>query len=340
MKALVLNENQGLELRDIPKPKICRDNEALIRVKATGICGTDIHILMGEYSAKTGIPLGHESSGVVEEIGAKVTNVKPGERVILDPTYFCGICFYCQNDRPNYCGEKSNTETGVSHGGTYAEYHVVDSNFLHHLPDEMSFETATLAEPLACVINALRQTRIKPESRVLVVGTGPMGLLFALATKSMGCEVTVGDISNYRIKQAKLLFQKVQDYRETKLLSLNPKKSFDLVIDTSGRALEELIEVVDRGGDILVIGLDYSYEAKINPSYLTDNGIRIVGSIDSNKTFYAAIKMLQQVKDFEKIVTHTFPIDEYKMAFQTLGLDFRSLQRGEILGNKVVICPE
>jgi len=170
MKALLFSKKKSLEIRDVPIPKINNENEVLIKVKATGICGTDIHILRKEYPAKPGVILGHESSGIVEEVGLQVTNVKHGDKIILDPTYHCGICFYCQNNRPNYCEEKYHTETGVSHNGTFAEYHVVNASFLHHLPDEISFEVATLTEPLACALNALRQTRIMPESRVLIVG--------------------------------------------------------------------------------------------------------------------------------------------------------------------------
>lgn len=339
MKALLFNENQLLKIVDVPKPTISNDNDVLIQIKATGICGTDIHILKKEYPAKPGIILGHESSGIVEEVGSRVKNVKPGDKVILDPTYHCGICFYCQNDRPNYCAEKHHTETGVSHNGTFAEYHVVNASFLHHLPDEISFEEATLAEPLACVLNALRQTRIRPEFRVLVVGAGPLGFLFGLATLSMGCEVTIGDIADYRVKQAQSLFADVQNYKKNDLLSINSTRRFDLVIDTSGKSLEELIKVVDRGGDILITGLDYSFEAKIKPSYLTDNGIRIIGSIDSNLTFAPAIKMLRHNKDFKKIITHVFSLEEYEQAFQVLGLNLNTGQRGEIKGNKVVIVP-
>ena len=339
MNALIKDRDSLLKLTDLPKPLVHKDDDVLIQVKATGICGTDIHILRGEYPAKSGIILGHESSGIVEEIGRRVKNVKVGDRVILDPTYHCGTCSYCQSDRPNYCVEKSHTETGVSKDGTFAEYHVTPANFLHHLPDEMSFETATLTEPLACVLNGLKQARIAPGSRVLVTGAGPMGLLFGLAASSLSCEVTVGDVSDYRVKQAQFLFSDVQNYSTQDILSQNKERKFDMAIDASGKSLEDLLQLMAKGGKILTAGLDYSHEARIKPSYLTDNGLSIIGSIDSNLTFEPAIKMLKTNPTFRKIITHTFPITDYKQAFQVLGLDLTTMQRRDINAGKVVILP-
>lgn len=340
MDALVFTANKSLKLVNRPKPVVLKDNDVLIKIKATGICGTDIHILKKEYAAKVGIILGHESSGIVLATGALVTNVKPKDNVILDPTYHCNLCYYCRNDLPNYCEQKGKTETGVSRDGTYAQYHVADANFIYPMPSEISFEEATLTEPLACALNALRQTRIRPEFRVLIAGAGPLGLLFGIATKSFGCEVTVGDVSDYRITKAKELFEDVQDYKTHDVLLTNSSRRFDLIVDTSGRMLESLLPLVDKGGDLLVIGLDYSFEAKIKPSYLTDNGIRIIGSIDTNLTFDPAIKMLKNNKDFKKIITHKFALTDYRKAFNILGLDLETGVRNEIQGNKVVLCPD
>jgi len=338
MRALVFDK--PLRMADVPMPEIRENDEARIRVKYTGICGTDIHILRNEYPAKLGVILGHETTGIVEAVGSRVRNVKPGDNVILDPTYHCNICDQCRNDLPNYCAEKGHTETGVSSNGTFAEHHVANANFLYPLPEGVSFETGTLAEPLACVLNALRQTTVRPESRVLVVGSGPIGLLFALATSSFGCETTIGDISPYRIAHAKSLALNVQDYSVKDILQTNSNRRFDLAIDTSGRSLEKLLHLADKGGELLTAGLDYSYEMQIKPSFLTDNGIKIIGSIDSNLTFAPAIKMLRDDKRFARIITHSFPIEQYEKAFGVLGLNLKTGERGNIGAGKVVISPE
>jgi 2-desacetyl-2-hydroxyethyl bacteriochlorophyllide A dehydrogenase len=339
MKALTFHKEQGLELRDVPEPVVSRDDEVRIEVKASGICGTDLHILGGAYPAKPGVVLGHESTGVVLEVGKDVKRFKAGDQVILDPTYHCGVCYYCQRNRPNYCQEKATTETGVSANGTFTRLHVARESFLHPLPEQLTFEEGTLTEPLACALHAIRQTRLRPEYRTLVVGAGPMGLLFALATTAMGSETFIGDVQPYRIEFARTVMDRVHNLNGDGLAMVNGGKRFDLIIDTSGCMLEKLLPRVDKGGEILLAGLNYSYEAKIHPSYLTDNGISIVGSIDTNRTFAPAIDLLCRVKAFGRIISHRFPLDQYDKAFGLLGFDLASRKRSDIHGTKVVLMP-
>jgi threonine dehydrogenase-like Zn-dependent dehydrogenase len=342
MRALVLGHSGTLTLREANDPVLTAADEILIRVRATGICGTDIHIVSGAYPAKRPLILGHESTGEVVRTGPAVSRFQVGDRVILDPTYFCGQCFYCLNDRPNYCSKKASTETGVSRDGTFAELHVARESFVHALPKELSFAEGTLSEPLACALHALRQTRLRTESRVLVVGLGPMGLLFSLATQAMGCEVVAGDITSYRIAQAQLLGITAHNIDGEALRALAPScgDRFDIVIDTSGCMLEKLLPKVDRGGDLLLVGLNYRYEACISPSYLTDHGIRLIGSIDTNRTFSPAIEMLRRIPAMRRIVTHCLDLQEFEVGFSMLGVSLDPPQRcREPVANKVVLQP-
>ncbi|MBN1649561.1 MAG: alcohol dehydrogenase catalytic domain-containing protein [Spirochaetales bacterium] len=339
MKALQFDNEKGLLLIERNRPELKRTRDVLIKIEATGICGTDIHILKKDYPARQGVILGHESSGTVVETGTEVKGFMPGDRVILDPTFRCGVCYYCQTNRPNYCLEKSHTETGVSADGTFCGYHVAEARFFHHMPENLSFETATLAEPLGCVLQAFRQTRFQPGYRTLIVGAGPIGLLFALAVTISGGIVTIGDIDEYRVRAAGKFVQNVQDYSSAGISETNNGRKFDLVIDTSGRVLEELLEICDKGGDILTVGLDYNFKATISPSFLTDNGIRIIGSIDTNLTMRPAIDMLSTYPEFGSIISHRYNIQDYREAFAILGLDLATGKRTGIRAEKVIINP-
>jgi threonine dehydrogenase-like Zn-dependent dehydrogenase len=337
MKALVLDGPDRVSLRSVSTPALTRDDEVLVRVRATGICGTDLLILSGRYQAKPGIILGHETTGVVEQIGSAVTRFQIGHRVILDPTYHCSNCFYCNSNRPNYCEKKSTTETGVVHDGTFAEFHVAHEQFLHHLPDELTFEQGTLTEPLACSLHALSHTRLRIDSRILILGGGPMGLLFTAALIATGHDVTLGEVEPYRLSQGRQFTAQVRDLRQEPLNAGDGR--FDLIIDTTGRMLEAALPFVHRGGEVLLIGLDHDYEARIHPAYLTDNGIRLVGSIDTNRTFAPAISLLQRHPQFGRIITHAIPLVEYESALQLLGVSTQSRMRSEIRANKIVLLP-
>jgi threonine dehydrogenase-like Zn-dependent dehydrogenase len=337
MNALVLDKPGGVSLRSLPVPALTRDDEVLVRVKATGICGTDLLILSGRYHAEPGIILGHETTGVVEQIGSAVTQFQTGDRVVLDPTFHCSHCFYCNTNRPNYCEKKSTTETGVSHHGTFAEFHVAHEQFLYRLPEELTFEQGTLIEPLACSLHALSHTRLRVDSRILVLGGGPIGLLFTVGLVATGHDVSLGEVEPYRLSQAQQFTQQVRDLREQPLNIADGH--FDLIIDTTGRMLETALPFVHRGGEVLLIGLDQDYEARIRPAYLTDNGIRLVGSIDTNRTFAPAISLLRRHPQFSRIITHTLPLVEYERALQLLGLSMGNRSRSDVRANKVVLLP-
>lgn len=343
MRALVFEKNKPLTLANVPAPVIKNDDEVLIKISATGICGTDIHILGGAYPTKPSLILGHESTGEVLETGKAVTRFKTGDQVVLDPTFFCGQCLYCLNDRPNYCVQKAHFETGVSFDGTFAEFHVAREAFLHHLPDGVDTAEGTLTEPLACALNALRQTRVRNESRVMVIGLGPMGLLFGVALQFMGCEVIGTDISDFRVSTARELGL---DARKTDsneaFASIEPAvgNRFDLIVDTSGQMLDKALPRVDKGGDLLLVGLNYRYKCSITPSYLTDNGIRLIGSIDTNRTFDPALQMLRRCKQLRKIITHRMQMEAYKEAFNLLGVNIEQADmRTEVRAAKVVLTP-
>ncbi len=141
MKAIVYNSEWDIKLRR-PVPTITKSNQVLVKIKATGICGTDLGIISGKYQASTSVILGHESAGEVFQVGEEVSNLKIGDRVIIDPTYYCGNCNMCRTGRQNHCEYKGVTETGVSSDGTFTDFYVTEERFLYKLADHVTYEEA------------------------------------------------------------------------------------------------------------------------------------------------------------------------------------------------------
>jgi L-iditol 2-dehydrogenase len=191
MKALVLENVRDLQLKDALEPELAR-NDVLIRVKACGICGSDVH----GYDGSTGrrIPptiLGHEAAGVVIKVGPEVRTVAVGDRVIFDSTVSCGTCSFCRTADVNLCYHRQ--VLGVSCGdyrrnGAFAEYVAVPAHIVYALPLAFPFEKAALIEAVSIAVHAAKITEIKLGSSVAVIGAGMIGLLVVQAFRQYGCE--------------------------------------------------------------------------------------------------------------------------------------------------------
>ena len=190
MKALV-KMGDGLEgvcVKDIEEPQPGKD-EIKIKVHATGICGTDIHIINDEYPCKRPVVLGHEFSGIVHEVGSNVTKFKPGDRVVsLTAVVTCGNCKYCHEGLLMLCEKRLSIGSGVN--GAFAEYLVVPENTTFMIPENVTLDDAALCEPLACVVRAvIEMSTVKPGDYVYISGPGPIGLLTLQVAASSGAKV-------------------------------------------------------------------------------------------------------------------------------------------------------
>ncbi|MBM4048594.1 MAG: zinc-binding dehydrogenase, partial [Planctomycetes bacterium] len=189
MKALVLKEYGKFVLDDVPMPDVAA-NEALVKVKACGICGSDVHGMDGSTGRRRPpIIMGHEAAGVIAKIGPSVRGWKEGERVTFDSTVYCGDCWFCRRGEVNLCDNRR--VLGVScdeyrRHGAFAEYVSVPQHILYRLPDGVSFEQAAMIEPLAVAVHGVNLGRIKLNDTVAVVGTGIIGLLALQAARVVG----------------------------------------------------------------------------------------------------------------------------------------------------------
>ncbi|MDR1507114.1 MAG: alcohol dehydrogenase catalytic domain-containing protein [Treponema sp.] len=188
MRALVKTAkgDGNIEVRDIPVPKIKNDDDVLIRISASGVCGTDIHIYHDEFPYWPPVVLGHEFSGVVVETGGAVAGFKPGDRIVAEPhTRFCGKCGLCRAGYIQLCAEKRSPGWGMD--GAFTDYLVMPELFLHHIPDSLDDEVAALTEPAAIVVNGVAERgRVSAGETVAVVGAGPIALLSVVVARAAG----------------------------------------------------------------------------------------------------------------------------------------------------------
>ena len=242
MKALVLEEYGHLVYKDAPDPQVGPE-DVLIQVKACGICGSDIHGMDGSTGRR--IPpliMGHEASGVVVELGARVTEWKVGDGVTLDSTIYCGECHFCRRGLVNLC--TNHRVLGVScrdyrQHGAFAEYVSVPQRTLYPLPDGVSFEQAAMVEALSVAVHAVARTPMSLKDTAIVVGTGMIGLLVVQVLRAKGCRRIIAvDLDPNRLDLARTLGADV---------ALNPK-SDDVVSEvlrcTDGRGADIALEAV------------------------------------------------------------------------------------------------
>lgn len=322
MRALVYAGSGSLELREHPVPSPSGRNDVLVRVTGTGICGTDRKILLGLFPAREGVVLGHESVGVVEAAGPDVTTVRPGDRVVVNPTLYCGWCRPCRRGQTNFCLNKHGTEVGVDRDGTYADYTVLPDRFVERLPDGIPFRRAVLIEPLACVLNNVLAAEVSFADTVAVLGAGPIGVLTGLVAARRARRAVVAESDPYRLTAARGAFERVVDAGspdpEKEMVAAGDGQRPDVVFDTTGSAVEQALRLVADGGRVVAMGFDDSYTVPVRPLHLTNHGISLLGAGDYRAdAFSAAVGLISELP-VDGLVTHELPLERHAEAFSLL----------------------
>lgn len=327
MKAIVYNNPWDIRIEEKEEPAIILPDEVIVEIRATGICGTDLSIISGEYLARPQVIIGHESAGVIVEKGKGVDNCNVGDRVIIDPTYYCGYCDNCRKGLRNHCLLKSTTEAGVSIDGTFTRYFKTTQRFIYGLHDNIPFEQGAMSEPLSCVLTAVKKLAVTPFMRTAILGGGPIGLLFYMALKQHGIrEGVIYETSKNRMKlieQNNVLSKGWQVAPEF----IPQKNQYDLIIDTTGSLLEKSMLAIADGGKISLMGLRNNQQT-INPREIADRSISIIGSIDSQDTFKHAVDLINSGRlELEKIITNGYSLNDFTTAVKDLGCDVGTRQR-------------
>jgi len=319
------------------------DDDVLVRVRACGVCGSDIH----GYDGSTGrrIPplvMGHEAAGVIEAVGAGVNGFHPGDRVTFDSTVSCGTCDFCRSGRINLCDRR--TVLGVSCGdyrrhGAFAEYVSVPARIVYRLPDSLPFEHAALVEAVSVAVHAVGLNVPKPSDTVVVIGCGMIGLLVIQALRANSCATIVGvDIDENRRAMATKI-------GATSVIDGNRDVRKEVEEFTRGRLADHAFEVVGyretvltairsvrKGGTVTLVG-NLTPMVDLPLQEVVSRQLTLLGSCASNGEYPACIDLMSRgVIDVTPLITATAPLEDGPAWFERLYAG-----NGELL--KVILQP-
>jgi (R,R)-butanediol dehydrogenase / meso-butanediol dehydrogenase / diacetyl reductase len=342
MRALVYAGKGMMDLVDVQEPVLRTSNDVKVRVEMTGICGTDHKILAGKLAvAEEGTVLGHEGVGTVVEVGDAVTHLAVGDRVIINPTQSCGTSHNCRLGAYCYCFNFDDHQVGFTLAGTFAEYYVGSAQYLYPIPEGMSWQVASLIEPLGCSLNSVLKSGLQPHESVLVIGSGAIGLLCQSITRRLS-RLTVATepnayrrefaagVANYALHPDELTAESVAD--------LTGGKKFDVVIDAVGNQLATALEVVAKGGRVVPMGYDDTYRVEVAPTTLIDDGLSIIAAVPLHDAIGPAIDFASDMPELAKMVTTEVDMADYREAFEaTMGVDLATGQKAEVKAVKAVI---
>ncbi|WEV65479.1 zinc-dependent alcohol dehydrogenase family protein [Bifidobacterium sp. ESL0764] len=313
MKALVLTGVKQFEIEDRPTPAL-KAGEVLINTAYAGVCGTDHDLYAGRPGSASAVPpivLGHENSGVVEAIGEGVTNVKPGDRVAVDPNIYCGQCEYCLTQRPELCDSLS--AVGVTRDGGLEEQFTAPATVVYKLPDAVSLKDAATIEPISCAVHGVDLLDIHPYQKALVIGDGFMGQLFVQILQAYGIhQVDFAGLFDEKLELNQRLFN-VKNIFNTNKVAI-PENEYDIVIEAVGlpQTQHSAVLATKKGAQVLMFGVgaqEASFE--MNTYDIYKKQLTIQGSFINPLTFKDAISLLESGKvDVDPLISHEFKLED------------------------------
>lgn len=331
MKAAVLEDLNKIVVKDVPDPE-CGDNEAILKVESCAVCGSDIRIFhYGNERVKVPAVIGHEISGIIVEKGKNVTRVDVGQRVAIGADVPCGKCYWCQNGMGTNC--RINYAIGYQFPGGFAQYMLLNQTTLDFgpvtpIPDEMSYDEACLAEPLACAVNGLELAQFSLGKSICIIGLGPIGCMMLELTRVFGASrVFAAQRSKKRLEMAKRFLPEArfictedEDIVET-VMRETDGEGVDLVITAAGtvKAHEDAIHIVRHRGYVnLFGGLKNQPKLCIDSNLIHYKECFVMGSHGSLPRHHEkAVDLIAQKKvHAEWYISKRYPLSEIKEAFR------------------------
>jgi len=312
----------------VPQPG---ENEVLIKVMASGICGTDIHILRGEYMGDYPVIPGHEFSGIVEQVGRNVTRFQPGDRVAVEPNIACDNCYNCLHNRHNFC--LNWQAVGVTRPGGMAQVVTTPEKAVFAIGD-LPYEYGAFMEPLSCVLHGAERAQVRMADRVAILGAGPIGILLLQIVRLQGAaHVTVVEKNPSRLEFARtcgadVCLPNVDDLERDR---------YDVVIDATGfiPIMARSIEFARPGGTLLLFGVPPAgKQMAVEAFQIFRKGLTILSSFTSVRNSYQAVTLLQAgTVDVSGLISHRLPLGEFRRGVELIERGLESVKKVLILPN-------
>lgn len=315
----------GYAIKEIetPKPK---EDQVLIKVKAVGICGTDVPILKGIREVPIPLVPGHEFAGEIVEVGSKVKKFKIGDKVTPAIVIYCGECYYCRKGLETLC--ENLVETGIHVDGAFAEYVTVPEKVLHRLPEGMTYEEGASIDPIASAYHPLKKASIGSEDTVVIFGPGPIGLYAVQIAKAEGakkiiCVGVKGDEKRLKLAEElgadNTILSGLDIYDD--ISNLTDGRMADVVVEATGHpsVFETVLSSVRKHGTVIMVGI-FSEPATANVSQIVRKEIQIKGSICySWQDYKECIDLVKSGRvKVDPMISHKFQLNEIDEALEVI----------------------
>jgi len=330
MKAAYLVARRKFEIRETAKPAIENDKDVLVKLRSSGVCGSDIHNYKegrtGSLEVKFPMILGHECSAVVEEVGKAVKKVKPGDRVGIEPAVACGGCEECLTGRQNVCKKVRFLSVPGELEGCLKEYMVMPESNVIPLPEEFTFEDAVMLEPLSICAYAVNLGEVRPGDSVAVLGSGPIGLLTLEVANACGAALSFAtDIIEERVEMAFRLGAAYSYNRNEadvvgEILEATNGRGVDVAFECAGEqdVIEQGLRILRPGGRFVLLGIPAaSTEYTFHTDIMRRKELTVVYVRRQVHYFERAMNLAKAGKvDLRTPVTHRFPFEKTNDAYE------------------------
>ena len=340
-RAAYMDQTHSMKFMDVNMP-VPKEDEVVVEIEYCGICGSDVHFYengrIGDFVVEGDFILGHETAGTVIQIGSGVTDLKPGDRVALEPGIACGKCEFCKKGLYNLCPDVVFFATPPVQGALQ-NYVAHPADMCFKLPENVSTKAGALVEPLAVGLHAAKQGKVTLGDSVVILGSGCIGLVTLLACKAFGAaNVIVVDLFEKRLEFAKKMganhvINAREENVEERIKEILGERGADVVLETAGavKTIQQTPQFAKSGGTIVLVGMapqdviDYDF-SKVMAKELT------IKSVFRYRNLYpvAIAAIADGTIDVEQIVTHEFAFEDSKEAFDTVIKDAENVVKGII----------